>query len=133
MNGRQGLLRRGSGGYTFIEVLIALVILALALTAIVGAFAYASNLSEYSRRLTIASQTAEAKIGELRALGYTNLPVGTYDFAGELPEQLNRGTATIVISQWAADVKKIEVTVVWRPGTITGGRVVLTTLVSRTE
>jgi prepilin-type N-terminal cleavage/methylation domain-containing protein len=124
---------RSSAAYTLIEVLVALVILSLGLLGLVSSFSYNSTVSEYSRRLTVATQTADSAVGEMRALGYWKLAPGAYDLSAQLPETLHGGSMTAVVSNWATEVKRVEVTVTWRPGTRTGGSVELSTLVGRTD
>lgn len=63
MSARRG---RGQGGFTIIEVLVAMVLMAIGMLGIVALMKGATSASGYSRRATEAAILAEDKLEELR-------------------------------------------------------------------
>lgn len=72
--GQQGArlpVPRRRGAFTYLELLVALIILSLGLIALLSSYAYMVNTTEYSRRATIATQAAQSEMAQVRALGYS--------------------------------------------------------------
>ncbi|MEW6298697.1 MAG: type II secretion system protein [Thermodesulfobacteriota bacterium] len=78
-------MRRGSAGFTLIEVLVAMVIFAIATTAIASLMfhstTYLAKSNERSQAIAIAQQTIE----DLRTMDYTEMESGstTVDWKGQ--------------------------------------------------
>jgi type IV pilus assembly protein PilV len=69
--------RKKSKGFSLIEVLIALVILAIALLALAGLMVQSTNSNSWGSHLTEASTFAQDKLEELRMTTWPNLDSGT--------------------------------------------------------
>lgn len=115
-------------GFTLVEVM--LVVFVLALTALI--FAATVPTSQISRikaaHMSYAVNLARQTIEEKRSAGYTNLLVGTSEVS--IPADLPGAQQTTTITQYAPNIKKIEVTVTWSGYRQVGGSTTLTTLVS---
>ncbi|HVJ29316.1 MAG TPA: type II secretion system minor pseudopilin GspI, partial [Gammaproteobacteria bacterium] len=80
------MLRSRSAGFTLIEVLVALAVIALGLTAVIkalGEYTYAAN---YMRQKTLASWIATNKLTEI-AIAPTWPALGDYDEDVEFARQ----------------------------------------------
>jgi type IV pilus assembly protein PilV len=105
--------RRGQGGFTIIELMIALTILLIGITGILSMQLTALKATSYSRHATEASVLAEDLMEELRTLPLAsvvdgNEPVdaqGNYDADGVFTRAW-----TVV---WNGDLATITVTVSW--------------------
>lgn len=64
-------MKRGQGGFTMVEVLVALALTGIALSGLLVLFARATGASRYSRRATEATVLAQDQIERLRATGGT--------------------------------------------------------------
>jgi general secretion pathway protein I len=77
--------RRGAGGFTLIEVLVALVIVAVGMAAVLGALSSAASTLSFLRDETFAQWVALNKIATIRISGQqpaTGNSDGDTDFAG---------------------------------------------------
>jgi len=70
-------LHTNSKGFTLIEVLITLIILAVSLLALAGLMATTTKSNASGGHLTEASTLAQDRLEELRAVQWDNIPVGT--------------------------------------------------------
>ena len=69
-------LRTNSKGFTLIEVLITLVIMAVSLLALAGLMATTTRSNAAGGHITEASTLAQDRLEELRAVQWDNIPVG---------------------------------------------------------
>jgi len=69
-------LRTNSKGFTLIEVLITLVIMAVSLLALAGLMATTTKSNAAGGHITEASTLAQDRLEELRAVQWDNIPVG---------------------------------------------------------
>ncbi|MDH7482043.1 MAG: prepilin-type N-terminal cleavage/methylation domain-containing protein [Armatimonadota bacterium] len=115
-------------GFTLVEVL--LVIFVLALTALILAAVFPS--SQVSRikaaHLSYAVSLAHQKVEELRSAGYSGVLVSP-TVETPLPE-LPNGVQRITVSQYAPNIKKIEVSITWGGYRQVQGSTNLVTLIS---
>ena len=132
--------RARATGFTYLEILVALIIVSFGLIAVLSAYTYSVNTSEYCQRAVIATHAANSKMGEMRAMGFSwltyliNLGSTSFDFSAELPPELTPGTMTVTLSQWTPEIVQVDVDVTWRPDAkITGGNISLSTLVGQVE
>lgn len=120
--------KRLSAGFTLIEIMLAVFVLAL--TGLV--FAATVPTSQISRikaaHTTYAINLAKQTIEEKRSAGYASLLPGTTEVT--VPADLPGATQTTSITQYATNVKKVEVTIVWSGYRQVGGTITLTTLIS---
>ncbi len=128
----------GHFGFSLVEVLIAVTILALALLAYLNAALASRAAVDKGTFFTIAAQVAGDKITECRDAGYWNLTDGTttYTVSGQ---GMRKGQMTVVIGPLDGDplntrIKQVDVTVTWAPASSrtpqTAGRVKQSTLIS---
>jgi prepilin-type N-terminal cleavage/methylation domain-containing protein len=61
---------RSEGGFTLVEVLMAVIILGVGVTALVGSSAMVTRMVGRGKSETVAAQTANQRIETLRALAY---------------------------------------------------------------
>ncbi|MEI9478729.1 MAG: prepilin-type N-terminal cleavage/methylation domain-containing protein [Deltaproteobacteria bacterium] len=69
-------LQTNSKGFTLIEVLITLIILAVSLLALAGLMATTTKSNASGGHITEASTLAQDRLEELRAVQWDNIPVG---------------------------------------------------------
>jgi prepilin-type N-terminal cleavage/methylation domain-containing protein len=119
---------RRKSGFTLVEIM--LVVFVLALTAMM--FAATFPTSQISRikaaHMSYAVSLARQKIEETRSAGYSGVLV-TEPVETPLAE-LPGGTQRVVVTQYASNVKAIEVTITWSGYRKVGGSTTLVTLIS---
>lgn len=137
---RAGARRAGAAGFTYLEILVALIIVSFGLIAVLSAYTYSMNTSEYCQRAVIATHAANSKMGEMRAMGFSwltylvNSGDTSFDCSTELPPELSPGTMAVTLSQWTPEIVQVDIDVTWRPDAkITGGSISMTTLVGQVE
>jgi len=115
---------RSSGimrGFTLIEVLITIFILAVGMAGVLGAFALGVQTQSKAKMNTVALGLAQAKIEELASLSYSEIASFTEDY-GEISgfQSYKRETevafwdpANSTTSQTDLGIKRARVTVLW--------------------
>ena len=102
-----------SKGFTLIEVLISLVILAISLLALAGLMTTTTRNTASGGRLTEAATFAQDKLEELRAMPWNSLipgSVNTDNPAGSTGIQYIR---TYRVNQLNPSLKELEITINW--------------------
>lgn len=96
-------------GFTLIEVLVAVALMAILLPAVMGGISLALNVSSSARRTALAATLARTKLDELAATG-----MSSSDASGDFGQD-NPGFAWAATSQtWdTGGVTKIDVRVDW--------------------
>ena len=105
-------LRTNSKGFTLIEVLITLVIMAVSLLALAGLMATTTKSNAAGGHITEASTLAQDRLEELRAVQWDNIPVGAasdqrsgstgMNYVRNLNVQQNGSLKTVTITiSWA--------------------------------
>lgn len=117
------LLRRQSRGFTLVEVMIALVILAIGLLGLAGLQIVSTKSNSFSNQMTIATTITQDKLEELRNLSYTHgdlAPTGGtphQDSANPLKPPGDMGfyfdRSWTVSEDTTNNIKTIKVTVEW--------------------
>ena len=116
--------RRPRRGFTLIEVLATLMLLAIVMPAIQQGISIASGTASSARRRTEAAGLAESKLNELLATGQWQDGQVSGDFSPDWPDY--RWQATV--SGWQSDttsagLQQLDVTVSWtarnRPDSVT--------------
>lgn len=101
-------------GFTFIELLIAMLILVIGLIAVAGLLVAAIQGNASAKWVTVATTFAEQEAERLRSLGYSGLSITDWT---TLESVSASGAGTFSrqyrITQAFADVKSIEVKVAW--------------------
>jgi prepilin-type N-terminal cleavage/methylation domain-containing protein len=91
---------RRSSGFTLVEVLVAMVILSVALLALAGMMVTTTKTNALGNRLTEASVFAQAKLEELRAMGWDNIKEGVET------DQVDGSTGINYTRKWSIDQKE---------------------------
>ena len=108
-----------SKGFTLIEVLISLVILAISLLALAGLMTTSTRNTASGGRLTEAATFAQDKLEELRAMSWESIPLNQTSADSPISRpgiQYDRSwTARPNASN--ADIKEIDVTISWTDAT----------------
>lgn len=68
-----------SGGFSLIEVVVAITILAIAFIGLVQSFPLGMSINTSARQKTSASYLAQSKIESLHSLNYDNIATGTIE------------------------------------------------------
>lgn len=107
-----------SKGFTLIEVLVSLVILAISLLALAGLMTTTTKNNSVGGRLTEAATLAQDKLEELRATSWDNIPLNQ---ASDNPEtrpgiQYQR-TWIARLNAINPDIKEIDITIRWTDAT----------------
>jgi general secretion pathway protein I len=102
-----------SRGFTLLEVMIAISILAIAMVVILGLRNRAIDLNGYARGLTTASLLAESKMSEWELKGFPDPGETTGDFGKDNPDFNWRVTVTPTPFD---DLRELKVTVTWKRG-----------------
>ena len=112
--------KKGSAGFTIIEVLVAMVVLGIMIISVTELFISIDATQRRSRRLESATRAAESKIESLRNSHYNTLTPGTpLDFTAELPPGLPEPrSATVDVSEPAVGLRRLDVTVTYREGAL---------------
>lgn len=98
-------------GFSLIEVVFALTILAVGLMAVAGLVPYSSNKMAASRSLTNASAAGEARLEELKEAGYASANLS----AGSHSDTSGRYARTWVVHDNVpvSGSKRVDMTVSW--------------------
>src|SRR3990167_1627946 len=108
--GQQDPAPRVSGGYTIVELLVAIVVGGILLTSMSTIISNYLHLNPMVRALVLANSYVEAKVEALRNVGFNTLADGTTDISAELPANLNAPrTGNLEISSPSSGLKKIEI------------------------
>lgn len=139
----QGFPKQKSAGFTLIEVMLAVFILSVGITAILQAFPLGTHIQRSSQMNTIAIQLNQAKLEEIISKSYSEVSLGIVtELYGSIANfsSFQRKTETTYFDPNnpavppASDlgIKKIEVTVFYRsPLGVAEKQVKLATLIAR--
>jgi prepilin-type N-terminal cleavage/methylation domain-containing protein len=103
-------------GMTMVELMIALIVLSIGLLGLAALFPAGRRFSTRDRMITTATDLAEQKMEQLRALDYSDLDLtlGTHPTAsGEAVGNNNRYTRWWTVTQVATDLRCADVRVTW--------------------
>lgn len=107
---------KGRRGFTLLEVMVSLAILAISLTAIAGISGGGFAASEYSKNVTIATLLARSKMIDIEEeMVSDEFPEGDKEWDGEFDDE---GRPEF---RWVATARKIEVDVGQLVGNLLGG------------
>jgi general secretion pathway protein I len=102
-----------SKGFTLLEVMIAISILAIAMVVILGLRNRAIDLNGYARDLTTASLLAQSKMGEWELKSFPDPGETAGDFGKENPDFKWR---VIITPTPFDDLRELKVIVSWKRG-----------------
>jgi general secretion pathway protein I len=77
---------RPKNGFTLLEIMAALAIVATALVALLGTHLTSLNLAYQQKEQTLAAMLAQQKMGEFRTIPFDELASDSGDFAPDHPE-----------------------------------------------
>jgi general secretion pathway protein I len=101
--------KKVAGGFTLMEVMIAMAILAIVLVAVFQSQSQSLSMAGRSRFLTSASLLAQSRMAEVEMAGIENLTITSGDFGNEYPDY----TWRIEIGDTPVDLlKKVTVRVI---------------------
>lgn len=104
-------MKRDQGGFTIVEMLVALALFAILIPALALGVSTLTQLNNRARDLTLISIIAENKIESLRSIGYNSIAAGTTSFSSELPAELaSPKSASYTVTQ-GTGIKTIDVTI----------------------
>ena len=111
----QGLLIKRNEGFTLLEVMIALVILAVGLLGLAALQLVAVKSNAFSSEMTYATMLAQQHAEVLKSLPYTdaNLTPGTHTAVGSSKGVQYSVTWNVTDNVPATDMKSVNVTVLW--------------------
>ena len=105
-------IRSSSGGFTIVEVLVAITVAAvitISLNTVVTSYVHVSQRGRY---LNLANAYVEAKIEALRNAGFNSLSAGTSSLTSSLPSQLPPSrSASMTVTTPSAGIKQVYLTV----------------------
>lgn len=106
---------RGSGptGFTLLEVLISLLIIAIVLVTCLRAQNQSIRLYTLSRDMTVATILARQKMGEIEAAGFPELGEEQGDFEEQFPEFTWRKAVSVTPFEAA---RRVDLSIVWQDG-----------------
>jgi general secretion pathway protein I len=90
-------MERNEAGFTLMEVMIAMVILAIALVTVFQSQSQSISMATRSRFLTVSSLLAQGKAAEIDAIDSKIITSGSGDFGDDFPDYA-----------WSIDVKDTE-------------------------
>lgn len=104
-----------SNGFTLIEVLVALVILAISLLALAGLMTTTTKNNSTGGRITEAATLAQDKLEELRALPWDSIPVNVTnsDSPESRPGVQYERSWVASLNGINSDLKEIQITIRW--------------------
>ncbi len=107
--------RRDEHGFTLLELLIAIGVFAVVITALTAGVQNLMSINNRSRDLALTNLIAESKAEQIRSAGFNSLSVGTVDFTAELPPELAAPkSATYTISNPSAGILEAVITITYQ-------------------
>lgn len=100
---------RNTHGFTLLEVMLAMAILAIALVAVFQSQSQSISMTNISRLATTAPLLAQSKMAEIEGMDPKNIGSGSGDFGDNFPDYSWRAD---VMETEISSFKKIEVTVI---------------------
>lgn len=115
-------------GFTLIEAMLVFFVIALTGLMFAAIFPTAQTSRVKAAHASFAAGLAQQKMEEIRAAGYVNIQLTP---GVDTPlDSLPNGNQRVTITQYAANIKKVQVTITWSGYRQVGGTVNLVTLIS---
>lgn len=101
-------------GFTFIEVLVTIAILAMVLMAILSSFIYGFNVLSRMKQKTVATQCIQEELELIRNMAYDDIANLGSTFTNDNLSLLENSSGILNVEDSAGDdIKKLTVSVVW--------------------
>ncbi len=117
MTGTWSLRRRSKGsgpeGFTLLEVLISLLIIAIVLITCLRAQNQSIRLYTLSRDMTVATILARQKMGEIEAMGFPELGEEEGDFEEQFPGFTWKKAVSVTPFE---EARRVDLSIVWKDG-----------------
>ncbi|MGD2244968.1 MAG: type II secretion system protein [Candidatus Aminicenantes bacterium] len=102
------------GGFTLIEVLITIMMLAVVLTALLSCFIQAFDILTRMKQMTIATQTIQSELELIRSMRYNDILTLDNTFTNDSLSYLENSSGIINLEDSVgAEIKKLTVSVTW--------------------
>ncbi|MBW1698731.1 MAG: prepilin-type N-terminal cleavage/methylation domain-containing protein [Deltaproteobacteria bacterium] len=108
-----GRIGKKDSGFTLVEVLVTMVILAIALLGMAALLAGIMQGNTYSNMVTTATTLAQEKLEEVRRIGYSGVESGEENYGDITDFPLFKRTTNVTSDSPAAGMKTVTVTVYW--------------------
>ena len=108
--------RSREGGFTSLEVLVALVLLALALTATADLMVFATTQARLAKQTADASTLAAQTLEQYRDANYNNIQPGEFITMPGVGADMYTVTADVTRDDPQANMTRVRVTVAWNEG-----------------
>lgn len=106
---------RKSEGFTLIEVLITIFLLAIVLISLISAFIYGFNILSRIKQVAVAAQIAQEEMEKVRNMDFDSILLLGSTFAHEDLSQLLEGQGSRTLEAGPGDdIKKLTVSVIWK-------------------
>lgn len=104
-------MHKKEGGFTILEMVIAIGLMGLVIPATYLTVNSIVNINKRSRNITVANIAAENKIESIRSTGYNSISNGQSDFSSEMPKDLPKPYSAILNVSTESGKKYIEMTI----------------------
>ncbi|UCE21520.1 MAG: type II secretion system protein [Candidatus Aminicenantes bacterium] len=102
------------GGFTLIEVLITIMMLAVVLTALLSCFIQAFDILTRMKQMTIATQSIQSELELIRSMRYNDILTLDNTFTNDSLAYLENSSGIINLEDsLGAEIKKLTVSVTW--------------------
>jgi prepilin-type N-terminal cleavage/methylation domain-containing protein len=106
--------KKKESGFSFIEVLIAILLIGILLIALGSTLIIGFNTVFKMKQVTVAAQVAQEKIEEIRLMPYDQVPLQPTSFTHESFSYLTNGAGIFAVEDgFSPEIKKISVSITW--------------------
>lgn len=106
--------RKKEGGFSLIEVLVAMAILGIMLMTLISVFIYGYNVLSRTRQIALATQICQEQVEVIRNMAFANiLTLGTTFTNDKLASLVSGQGLQAVESSAGSDIRKLTVSVTW--------------------
>lgn len=108
-------MSRNEAGFTIVELVVTIALITIVAGSITELFVSLQRIQLQTSYLNSASHAAQTEIESLRNSSYNSLTPGqNIDFSNSLPSTLPDKTGTVVVTQPADGLRRVDVTVTYR-------------------
>ena len=106
--------KKREDGFTFIEVLITIVILTVVLIALLSCFLYGCSILSRMKQMAIATQSIQEELELIRNMPFNDILTLDTSFTNESLSFLENSSGILSLEDSAGDdIKKLTVSVLW--------------------